>query len=159
MSTGIVRGEGRPLAYNDNMLIKTRRRKALTWTWIACLAILFNAFVPLLSHAMGSRAAIGAPAMLEMEVCTAMGMEMRQMPAALAADNAGDDAGAGKLQKGMNHCAFCVVHAPSVGLPPPMPEVFAPAAGRAAWPPLYYQSSRSLFPWALAQPRAPPVFS
>jgi hypothetical protein len=117
--------------------------------WIACLAILFNAFAPVLSHAMGTQAARGAPAMLEMEVCTALGMETRQAP--------GGDAG--KQQKNMNHCAYCVAHAPTHGLPPPMPAMFAAAEGRDAWPPLYYQSSRILFPWALAQPRAPPVRS
>jgi hypothetical protein len=124
----------------------------MVWTWIACLAILFNAFAPVLSHAMGTQAAAGTPLMLEMEVCTALGMEMRQVESP-------DRADAGKLHKTTNHCAYCVAHAATHGLPPPMPAVFAPAPGRAAWPPLYYQSSRSLFPWALAQPRAPPALS
>jgi hypothetical protein len=69
------------------------------------------------------------------------------------------DPDAGKLHKAMNHCGYCAVHAATYGLPPPMTAVFAPAAGRDAWPPLYYRSSRILFPWALAQPRAPPAVS
>jgi hypothetical protein len=134
------------------MHTRTRHRSTLYWAWIACLAILFNAFAPMLSHAMGTRAAAGASVMLEMEVCTAMGMEMQKVAVGDPDDGAG-------LQKNPNHCASCVAHAATHGLPPPMPAVFVPAAGRAAWPPLYYQSSRSLFPWALAQPRAPPALS
>jgi hypothetical protein len=118
--------------------------------WIACLAILFNALVPLVSHAM--QAATPAAMVMEMEVCTAMGMET--MSVALPA--APDGLDAGKLQKHMNHCGYCVVHASAHGLPPPMTAVFVPAASRAAWPPLYYQSPRPLFSRALAQPRAPP---
>jgi hypothetical protein len=140
--------------YNASMYTKMRHRNVVHWTWIACLAILFNAFAPVLSHAMGAQAMAGAPAMPDMEVCTAMGIEMR--PLASSEPNGPD-----KLQKNtktsMSHCAYCVAHVPAHGMPPPMPAVFAHAAGRAIWPPLYYQSSRSLFPWALAQPRAPPV--
>jgi hypothetical protein len=134
---------------------RTRHRSRLYWTWIACLAILFNAFAPVLSHAMGMQAAAGASVMMEMEVCTALGMEMRSV----VSSDSSDPADAGKLQKNMGHCACCVAHVPTHGQPPPMPAVFAPAPGRDAWPPLYYQSSRSLFPWALAQPRAPPALS
>jgi hypothetical protein len=141
--------------YNANMHTTTRRRNALSWTWIACLAILFNAFVPLMSHAMGAPAAAGASAMAGMEVCTALGMKTM----AASDPGADPDPDAGKLHKAMNHCGYCAVHAATYGLPPPMTAVFAPAAGRDAWPPLYYRSSRILFPWALAQPRAPPAVS
>ena len=124
--------------------------------WIACLAILFNAFAPLVSHAM--EAAGPAPTVMQMEVCTAMGMAT--MPVVLS-DTSLDAGGAdaGKLQKGMNHCGYCVFHATAHGLPPPMRAGFIPAAGRDAWPPLYYHASRPLFPWSLAQPRAPPRLS
>jgi hypothetical protein len=137
------------------MHTRTRHRSTLHWAWIACLAILFNAFAPIMSYAMGTQAVAGASVVMEMEVCTALGMEMRPF----VSDASPDPADAGKLQKHMGHCAYCVAHVPAHGLPPPMPAVFAPAAGRDAWPPLYYQSSRSLFPWALAQPRAPPALS
>jgi hypothetical protein len=133
----------------------TRRRNALSWTWIACLAILFSAFAPLVSHAMDARAAAGAAGMPGMEVCTALGMKTMAWSDPAASDT---DATA-KLHKSMNHCGYCAVHATPHGLPPPMTAGFAPAAGRDAWPPLYYRSSRVLFPWALAQPRAPPVRS
>jgi hypothetical protein len=124
--------------------------------WIACLAILFNALAPLVSHAM--EAAGPAPAVIQMEVCTAMGMQM--VPVVLSgASSDGNDASSGKLQKNMNHCGYCVFHAATHGLPPPMRAAFAPVVGRDAYPPLYYHSSRPLFPWALAQPRAPPRLS
>jgi hypothetical protein len=139
--------------YNVAMHTMTRRRNALTWTWIACLAILFNAFAPLVSHAMAAPAAAGFSAMAGMEVCTALGMKTMAFS---AADPDRDD---GKPHKTMNHCGYCAVHAATYGLPPPMTAVFAPPAGRDAWPPLYYRSSRILFPWALAQPRAPPAVS
>jgi hypothetical protein len=133
---------------NPTRLWRMRARIA----WIACLAILFNAFAPLVSHATASSGA--APAVMQIEVCTAMGM--RTMPVVLSGD---DDASSGKLQKDMNHCAYCVFHATTHGLPPPMLASFVPPGGRDAWPPLYYHSSRPLFAWALAQPRAPPRLS
>jgi hypothetical protein len=142
--------------YNANMHTTTRHRSALSWTWIACLAILFNAFAPLLSHAMGAPAAPGAAAVAGMEVCTALGMKTMALPDAAPAPASSDT---GKLHKTMTHCGFCAAHAGTHGLPPPMTAVFAPAAGRDAWPPLYYRSSRVLFPWALAQPRAPPAIA
>ncbi|MGZ5183368.1 MAG: DUF2946 domain-containing protein [Ramlibacter sp.] len=135
----------------------THHRSVFCWSWIACLAILFNAFAPLVSHAMDAKAMAGPAVMLEMEVCTALGMEMRPQPGAPATSADRDGAGQHKATK---HCDYCVVHAATHGLPPPpMTAVAAPAAGRDAWPPLYYQSSRTLFPWALAQPRAPPALS
>jgi hypothetical protein len=119
--------------------------------WIACLAILFNAFAPLVSHA---RATSGAPAVMQMEVCTALGMQT--MPVVLS--GAGD-ASSAKLQKDMSHCAYCVFHASAHGLPPPVRAGFVPPGGRDAWPPLFYRAARPLFPWSLAQPRAPPRLS
>jgi hypothetical protein len=132
------------MVYNASMHIRTRR-----WSftaWIACLAILFNAFVPILSYAVEARSA--APAAMEMEVCTALGMQM--MPVA------SEDADSGQLHKNMNHCGYCAAHAATHGLPPPMTVAFAPLSGRDVYPPLYYLSARPLFPWSLAQPRAPP---
>ena len=118
--------------------------------WIACLAILFNAFAPLVSHAMEAPAS----AAMTMEVCTALGMTT--MPLATPADwQGGDDAG--KLHKAMNHCGYCLSHAASHGLPPPPAIGFAAAPGRNVYPPLYYHSPRPLFPWSLAQSRAPPL--
>ena len=140
------------MAYNASMFTLTMHRLLRARiAWIACLAILFNAFAPLVSHAM--EAAAPAPAVMTIEVCTAMGMTT--MPLALAADGR-DGSAAGKLHKAMHHCGYCVSHAASHGLPPPSAIAFAAAPGRDAYPPLYYHSPRPLFPWSLAQPRAPP---
>lgn len=155
MRAAFVRGPCLAVIYNAGMHTVKRHRNALSWTWIACLAILFNAFAPLVSHAMGTPAPAGAAAMAGMEVCTALGMKM--IVSAEPVPEPGSALDAGKLHKAMNHCGYCAVHAATYGLPPPMTAVFAPPAGRDAWPPLYYRSSRILFPWALAQPRAPPA--
>jgi hypothetical protein len=123
--------------------------------WIACLAILFNALVPLVSHAMDAVSPAPAQAVMELEVCTALGMQT--MPLGLApAGQEQERSAEGKLHKTMSHCAWCAAHASPHGLPPPTHAAFAPAAGRDAYPPLYYHASRPLFPWSLAQPRAPP---
>jgi hypothetical protein len=118
--------------------------------WIACLAILFNAFAPIVSHAGGSRT--GAPVAVGMEVCTALGMEtIKRSDTAVPAVPDHDH-----LHKSMSHCGFCVAHAASHALPPPLTAMFMPGAGRAVHPPLSCHSPRPLFPWSLAQPRAPP---
>jgi Protein of unknown function (DUF2946) len=124
--------------------------------WIACLAILFNVFAPVVSHAM--EAAARAPIVMDVEVCTALGMVT--MPVALASPGAGSDESApGKLHKNMSHCGYCAAHAAAHGLPPPMGAAFAPVGGRDAYPPLYYHAARPLFPWSPAQPRAPPILA
>jgi hypothetical protein len=67
--------------YNSSMHTLTRHwRMRARIAWIACLAILFNAFAPLVSHAM--EAAAPTPPAMAIEVCTAMGMAT--MPLALA---------------------------------------------------------------------------
>jgi hypothetical protein len=122
--------------------------------WIACLAILFNAFAPIVSHAGELRG--GARAAVEMEVCTALGMQM--MPVPMGAEQSRDPVRS-QLHKSINHCGYCVAHAASHSLPPPLTAFFAAAAGRDVFPPLYYHSPRPLFPWSLAQPRAPPALA
>lgn len=116
---------------------------------MACLAILFNAFVPLLSHA----AQAAAPPVMDVQVCTALGMTTMSVAAAPAGPA---DSTAGKLHKTMNHCGYCVAHA-THGLPPPPAMPFAAGTGRDVYPPLYYHAPHPLFPWSLAQPRAPPL--
>jgi hypothetical protein len=130
--------------------------KTRHWTahaWIACLAVLFNAFVPLVSHALSLSSPASAP--MQMEVCTAMGMAM--LPT--AAPDQPDKSASGKLAGSMTHCGYCAIHGAALGLPPPSAIAFAAPLGRNAFPPLYYLAPRPLFPWSLAQPRAPPVLA
>jgi len=130
-------------------MYKTTRHWA-KYAWIACLAILFNAFVPAVSHALNASSASSAATM---EVCTAMGIEMLPM----ALPDGGSRPDNGKLLKSLTHCGYCAAHAGSVGLPPPPLDVFALTGGRDVFPPLYYRSPRPLLPWSPAQSRAPPV--
>ena len=132
-------------------MYKTTRHRT-RWAhhaWIACLAILFNAFVPVVSHALS----LASPA-VQMEVCTAMGVEM--LPMTLDGGEPGKQ-DADKLLKSMTHCGYCATHAGSFGLPPQPIVVFALDLQRDTFPPLYYLAPRPLFPWSLAQPRAPPA--
>jgi hypothetical protein len=131
-------------------------RKRARIAWIACLAILFNALVPLVSHAMDAMSPAPAPIVMDLEVCTALGMQAMPLTLAPAGPAKQDGGDSGMLHKNMNHCAWCAAHASPHGLPPPISAALNPAAGRDAYPPLYYQASRPLFPWSLAQPRAPP---
>jgi hypothetical protein len=131
-------------------------RKTRHWTayaWIACLAILFNAFVPLVSHAFSLSPSQSAP--LRMEVCTAMGIEMLPM----AAPDHPDKSASGKQAGSMTHCGYCAIHGAALGLPPPIAIAFAAPSGRDTFPPLYYRAPRPLFAWSPAQPRAPPVLA
>jgi hypothetical protein len=133
--------------YNPDMY-KTTRHWA-KYAWIACLAMLFNAFVPVVCHAVNASSAASAPTM---EVCTAMGIEMLPMAA-----SDGSQPDNGKLLKSLTHCGYCVTHAGSFGLPPPPLAVFAVIGGHDVFPPLYYRSPRPLVQWSPAQSRAPPV--
>jgi len=122
------------------------------WTayaWIAALAILFNALAPVVSHAMS----LSAPAARQVEVCTAMGIEM--LPMASEPGHHSSDT----LLKGLMHCAYCAPHAGSFALPPAAVAPLAVVGGHDAYPPLFYRAPRPLFPWSFAQPRAPPALA
>jgi hypothetical protein len=137
--------------YNQNMY-KTTRHWA-KYAWIACLAILFNAFVPVVSHALNASSPASAAGGAKMEVCTAMGIEM--LPMALPGDSS--QHASDKLLKSLTHCGYCVAHAGAYGLPPQPPAVFAVIGGHDVFPPLYYAAPRRLATWSPAQSRAPPV--
>jgi hypothetical protein len=120
--------------------------------WLAILAILFNALMPAVSHAISVSPATPA----QVEVCTAMGMEMMTMP---VLPNGENGVPSDKLLKSMTHCAYCATHAGAFGLAPAATGVFAVLGGHDDFPPLYYQAARTLFPWLLAQSRAPPFLA
>lgn len=120
--------------------------------WIACLAILFNVFVPVLSHAVNAGASVPA---IGMEVCTAAGMEM--LPPALPGAPAGNGNDKDKLLKSLSHCGYCAAHAGVLGLPPQPASLAVVVSGHDAFPPLYYAAPRRNSPWSPAQSRAPPI--
>jgi hypothetical protein len=127
----------------------TRQRSALLW--IACLAILFNAFAPIMAQAQGH--AGGMAASMQMEVCTALGMEVMSVP--LDAGRPGAAAADG--HKGSAHCGYCVVHGSLPGLPASLPRPAAVSVADAVRPAPSRFVPHTLFPWSPAQARAPPA--
>jgi len=124
------------------------------WTalaWIAALAILFNALAPVVSHSLS----LASAKVRQVEVCTAMGIEMMPMTAEAGTSSASSSSDA--LLKGLMHCAYCTPHAGAFALLPPVMAMLAVLGGHDAYPPLFYRAPQPLFQWAFAQPRAPPV--
>lgn len=54
------------------------------------------------------------------------------------------------------HCPFCLPHSGNFAMPPALLPCCAIAAGREAFPPLFYQAPTLLFSWVSANPRGPP---
>lgn len=116
--------------------------------WIACFAILLNALVPSISHALNALQAHGP----RIEICTADGVKY------VAADGS---APAGSPLDAMlhhiEHCPYCVGDASA----PPLPATFASqltmTSTLAPLPPLFYLSPQPLFSWSQSHPRAPPA--
>ncbi|MES2026962.1 MAG: DUF2946 domain-containing protein [Pseudomonadota bacterium] len=121
-------------------------------TWIACFAILLASLAPSISHAVA--AAKGAPNAW-VEICTVEGSKMMKV------DGDQSQQAPAPAEKGTHfeHCAFCLTHAGSFGLPPSADFVMPVVSGDHVLPLLFYQASRPLFAWVVAQPRAPPAFS
>lgn len=113
----------------------TRRLAAV----IACLAMLFAALAPSVSHAFANDAWT--------EICTVGGAKMVKMDAA-------QDDGAG-----MKHCPFCATHDTPDALPPGGACAIALVETQGAQPILYLQSTHPLPIWTSAQSRAPPALS
>lgn len=88
--------------YNGGMVFNTIIRRCAAW--IACIAMLFAAMAPSMSHAMSVR---GGDAWTE--ICSAAGIKM--VP---AADGQGDPATSVTL----DHCAFCATHPTHIALLP-----------------------------------------
>lgn len=120
------------------------------FSWIVSATILGGALTPALSHGQQ-----GQGAKRFHEVCTAKGVQ--RIP---VTDDAPVRSKQASGHKGMEHCLFCVSHAGTQSLLPPVTLVFRlPATGLNNYPPLYYNASRPLFAWTVAQPRAPPARS
>ena len=119
--------------------------------WIAFLAILLSSLAPAISHAV---AAAKGTANAWVEICTVAGDKR------VRADSAPDAESPAPAEHATHfeHCAFCQTHAGAIGW---LPAAFAMPVilGSHVLPSLFYQSSRPLFAWAVAQPRAPPALS
>jgi hypothetical protein len=124
--------------------LRTHRR--LT-SWIAALAILLASLAPALSHALAS-----ATGSNWVEICTTQGSKWIQ---------AGEDGSERAPASGhaLEHCPYCSLHAPALGLPPAT-DLAQPPPGLCHEVPLAFLSApRTLHAWVSALPRAPPLFS
>jgi hypothetical protein len=115
--------------------------------WIAALAILLAALAPSLSHALGS-----AKGSSWIEVCTAQGSKWIEE----GADHTPPAPTAGHA---FEHCPFCSIHAPALGLPPSAEIAPLPIEGHGEFPPAFYTAPRTPHAWVSARPRAPPQLS
>ena len=116
-------------------------------SWIAALAILLAALAPSLSQALGS-----ANGSSWIEVCTSQGSKWIEQ----GADNG---PAAPVTGHAFEHCPFCSLHAPTLGLPPSAQIAPLPIDGRAEFPPAFLAAPRTQHAWLSARPRAPPQFS
>ncbi len=114
-------------------------------SWLACLAMLFNAFAPTLS------VAANGPRMYT-EMCTVSGTKYVAVGQDETAGSATDS-----VLHHLKHCPFCMTHAGSFALPPAQLPPFAALGGHDVFPPLFYQAPAPLFSWTAAKPRGPPA--
>jgi hypothetical protein len=120
--------------------------------WIACLAILLASLAPAISQAVQR----GVPDAMA-EVCSAMGFALaaadqttrKSVPAAPAVP----------AKHLLQHCPYCSLHVTVLGMPPAPPSVPALVPVGIKVPELLLAAPRTLFAWAVAQPRAPPRLS
>lgn len=125
------------------MLIKSITRRFAAW--IVCVAMLFAALAPSVSHAMSAPSGDVWTA-----ICSVAGIKLVKtgfLPA---------DADAGNESSQIEHCAFCATHPTHVGLLPGMASCMPLVLGRDTYPALYFQSPHPLAAWTRAQSRAPP---
>jgi len=101
------------------------------------------ALLPTLSHALAGSSSGFA------EVCTPQGMKVvalaegQQQPATASLH--------------LEHCPYCVAGFAGAPLPPAALALPLPAQAAALAPPRFLQAPRTLFAWAAAQPRGPPI--
>jgi hypothetical protein len=118
------------------------RRHLRFANWLALVAMLALAVLPTLSHAMAGSSNGFA------EVCTPQG------PKVIALADGEQQPSSASLH--LEHCPYCIAGIGAVGMPPAPLVLPLPAAEAALQPPLFLQAPRTLFAWAVAQPRGPP---
>lgn len=139
-------------AYNAAMIFG-RRLRAFT-LWIACCAILLGGLAPTLSHAFATEIPDGW-----VEICSVAGSKLIRVDAgdALSPDAAGPSDPGESRAHALEHCPYCSTHATVLGLPPTAPTDLILDAREHHVPALFLAAPRTLFAWAIAQPRAPPL--
>ena len=130
--------------------MSTLRAHLRSLSWLALAAMLALALLPSVSHAL--RFSQGDPLNLA-EICTPQGMRTVLVDGGATDDNMPATAAAGA------DCPYCSLCGHLAALPPASPSMLPPLVAQAAVPSLFLQAPRTLFAWASAQPRAPPVLS
>ena len=120
--------------------------------WLAALAVLWGALLPVLSHAVVAHQSTSSG---WVEVCTATGMAWVASADGAAAADSGDPL----LGMNMAGCDWCATHTPLAGLHVAVQPLAAPTVFGPTVPLAFLQAPRPLFVWAAAQSRAPPVFA
>lgn len=116
-------------------------------SWIAALAILLASLAPALSHALAS-----ATGTNWIEICTTQGSKW------IPAGEDGTERAPPSAHL-LEHCPYCTLHAPALGLPPAAALVHLPLQLSHPVPLAFLSAPRTLHAWVSAQPRAPPLFS
>ena len=115
--------------------------------WIACVAVLFAALAPSVTHAFPVQGGLEL-----MDICTANGPGVVTVS---VADEGLPKSVSEKLSH-FEHCPFCSSHDGGSAVFPAQ-QVALPAPGPAdSHPRLFYQAPSTLTIWAPAQSRAPP---
>ncbi|MGC4075918.1 MAG: DUF2946 domain-containing protein [Rubrivivax sp.] len=113
--------------------------------WIAALVILMASLAPSVSQALGFARSAAA-----VEICTAHGAVW------VDADTGDETGGAVSVGHLFEHCPFCSLHAPAMGLPPAPLALPGAPAGAEPLPRAFLAAARTPHAWVTAQPRAPP---
>lgn len=115
--------------------------------WIAVLAILLASLAPSLSHALASSTGSNW-----VEICTTQGSKW------IAAGEDGSERAPASAHV-LDHCPYCSLHAPTLGLPPAGSLTQLPLRLAHEVPRAFLAAPRTQHAWVSAQPRAPPLFS
>lgn len=116
--------------------------------WIACIAMLFAALAPSISHALSaSRGETWT------QICSPGGTKLIKVidGVAVTADPAEQHS------SHLKHCPLCAVHADSTALPPGAAVAIPLLETADVVPYLFLRSPRPLPVWTSAQARAPPA--
>jgi len=116
----------------------------------ALCGLLAGAVLPAWAHAVRAQRGSALP----VEICTSDGLRLVSAEARAAGEL---PAPAGAVDH-LKHCPFC---AHTMGAPgmPPAPLAWTASPARLDPRALFLHAQRTLHPWRLAQPRAPPPFS
>lgn len=117
---------------------------------MAILVVLLASLAPSLSHALG--ATQGAS---WVEICTAQGSKWVDGDSADSGGSKSAPASAHPLE----HCPYCSIHMPALGVPPTPVVVPRDVGPESEFPHAFLAAPRTSHAWVSAQPRAPPLFS